>query len=276
MVVVQIQSVDDKPGNFVQEELKDGSSPKDIAALAKEKLPGLATCTINNLQVYLDSGAEFKPGTMLNHNQKLFISKTANAEPDKLIRLCILGPGGVGKSALTLRYTNDIFDEDYNPTIEDAYRKQIDIDGRTATLDILDTAGQEDYKTLRSAWLRRKDGFILVFSVDIPTSLGELTKFYDEIMDCYNADFHEQDKVPPILIVQNKADLETASTDSQVWDDAMEKVKEWGAIGLMKTSALEGLNVQAAFADIVRATRRKRNAVDEPIGGECCCCCCVM
>lgn len=34
----------------------------------------------------------------------------------------------------------------YNPTIEDAYRKQTVVDGHAIILDIMDTAGQEEYR----------------------------------------------------------------------------------------------------------------------------------
>ena len=36
--------------------------------------------------------------------------------------------------------------DEYDPTIEDSYRKQVVIDGETCLLDILDTAGQEEYR----------------------------------------------------------------------------------------------------------------------------------
>ncbi len=42
-----------------------------------------------------------------------------------------VGSGGVGKSAMTIRFTQDAFAEDYDPTIEDSYRKQIVVDGIT-------------------------------------------------------------------------------------------------------------------------------------------------
>eukprot|EP00492_Amphilonche_elongata_P004551 TRINITY_DN4926_c0_g1_i1.p2 TRINITY_DN4926_c0_g1~~TRINITY_DN4926_c0_g1_i1.p2 ORF type:complete len:68 (-),score=7.52 TRINITY_DN4926_c0_g1_i1:323-526(-) len=56
-------------------------------------------------------------------------------------RIVVLGSGGVGKSALTLRLISDEFAEEYDPTIEDSYRKQVTIDGIPALLDVLDTAG---------------------------------------------------------------------------------------------------------------------------------------
>jgi GTPase KRas protein len=56
-------------------------------------------------------------------------------------RLVIVGGGGVGKSAITLQFISNQFMQEYDPTIEDSYRRQCVIDGETALLDILDTAG---------------------------------------------------------------------------------------------------------------------------------------
>ena len=56
-------------------------------------------------------------------------------------KLVVLGSGGVGKSALTVQFVQGIFVEKYDPTIEDSYRKQIEVDGQQCMLEILDTAG---------------------------------------------------------------------------------------------------------------------------------------
>lgn len=53
----------------------------------------------------------------------------------------MLGSGGVGKSALTVQFVQGIFVEKYDPTIEDSYRKQVEVDGQQCMLEILDTAG---------------------------------------------------------------------------------------------------------------------------------------
>ena len=58
-------------------------------------------------------------------------------------KLVVVGAGGVGKSALTIQLIQNHFVDEYDPTIEDSYRKQVVIDGETCLLDILDTAGQE-------------------------------------------------------------------------------------------------------------------------------------
>jgi Ras-related protein Rap-1B len=61
-------------------------------------------------------------------------------------KLVVLGSGGVGKSALTVQFVQDIFVEKYDPTIEDKYRKKVEIDGQHCVLEILDTAGTVNLK----------------------------------------------------------------------------------------------------------------------------------
>ena len=71
------------------------------------------------------------------------------------LHLVILGDGGVGKSAITIRFTQKVFQEVYDPTIEDTYRKEVtvqcgkkDKETRTFDLEILDSAGQVRFLTL--------------------------------------------------------------------------------------------------------------------------------
>lgn len=79
-------------------------------------------------------------------------------------KMVIVGGGGVGKSALTIQLVQNHFVDEYDPTIEDSYMKQVTMDDETCLLDILDTAGQEEYSALRdhvisaaiSLLLRRK------------------------------------------------------------------------------------------------------------------------
>ena len=67
--------------------------------------------------------------------------KDANAS-NSLHKVIMVGSGGVGKSALTIQFISNYFVEEYDPNIEDCYRKQAVIDGEVCRLDILDTAGQ--------------------------------------------------------------------------------------------------------------------------------------
>ncbi|KAA0190422.1 Ras protein Ral-A [Fasciolopsis buskii] len=58
-----------------------------------------------------------------------------------VLKLIMVGSGGVGKSALTLQFMYDEFIEDYEPTKADSYRKKYVLDGEEVQIDILDTAG---------------------------------------------------------------------------------------------------------------------------------------
>ena len=93
----------------------------------------------------------------------------------------VLGGGGVGKSAVTLRLVTDNFAEHYDPTIEDSYRKQIKVDGIPATVDIVDTAGQEEFNAMRDSWIRNGKGFLLVYSITNRGSFEELETIMDEM-----------------------------------------------------------------------------------------------
>ena len=65
--------------------------------------------------------------------------------------LFVLGRGAVGKTSLTIRFLSDNFIDEYEPTIEDFYRKNVKVDGETIGLEIYDTAGQEEFSTMLSS-----------------------------------------------------------------------------------------------------------------------------
>ncbi|KAJ8325798.1 Ras GTPase [Batrachochytrium dendrobatidis] len=80
---------------------------------------------------------------------------TANRQSSYMreFKLVVVGGGGVGKSALTIQFIQEHFVDEYDPTIEDSYRKQTVVDGEVAMLDVLDTAGQEEYSAMRDTRL---------------------------------------------------------------------------------------------------------------------------
>ncbi len=87
----------------------------------------------------------------------------------------MLGDGGVGKSALTIQFISNYFVEEYDPNIEDCYRKQAVVDDEICTLDILDTAGQEEFSAMREQYMRTGEGFMLVYAVDRVTTFEMLS-----------------------------------------------------------------------------------------------------
>lgn len=69
------------------------------------------------------------------------------------------------------------FVEDYEPTKADSYRKKVVLDGEEVQIDILDTAGQEDYAAIRDNYFRSGEGFLLVFSITEHESFTATSEF---------------------------------------------------------------------------------------------------
>ena len=116
-------------------------------------------------------------------------------------RLVIMGAGGVGKSALTVRYVQGMFVERYDPTIEDSYRKAVEAEGRHWLLEILDTAGTEQFVAMRDLYMRQGDGFMLVYSMVAQGTLQEALDIRQQIVRVKErTDF-------PCVLVANKSDL---------------------------------------------------------------------
>ena len=95
------------------------------------------------------------------------------------------------------------FVTDYDPTIEDSYQKQCVIDGTVAKLDILDTAGQEEFSAMREQYMRSGEGFLLVFSLADRRSFEDAARFHKEILRVKDRDEF------PVMLVGNKADLDS-------------------------------------------------------------------
>ncbi|KAF0041321.1 hypothetical protein F2P81_007219 [Scophthalmus maximus] len=134
-------------------------------------------------------------------------------------KLVVVGAGGVGKSALTIQLIQNHFVDEYDPTIEDSYRKQVVIDGETCLLDILDTAGQEEYSAMRDQYMRTGEGFLCVFAIN-NTKSEQIKRVKDS------------DDVPMVL-VGNKCDLPARTVDTR---QAQELARSYG-IPYIETSA---------------------------------------
>lgn len=84
----------------------------------------------------------------------------------------------------------------------DSYRKQCVIDDEVALLDVLDTAGQEEYSAMREQYMRTGEGFLLVYSITSRQSFDEITTFQQQILRVKDKDYF------PMVVVGNKCDLE--------------------------------------------------------------------
>jgi len=172
-----------------------------------------------------------------------------------LYKLVLVGLGGVGKSCLTIQFISSRFVEDYDPTLEDSYRKQVNVDGEDCVLDIFDTAGQEDFSAVRDQYMRTGDGFLCVYSITYAVSFSEVQSLYDHILRVKDAD-----KVPFVL-VGNKCDLEN---EREVSKEKGEEFAKAIHCKFMESSAKTKLNVTEAFHELVREIKKWRAIHGKP------------
>lgn len=164
-------------------------------------------------------------------------------------KIVVLGAGGVGKSSVTVQFVQGVYVESYDPTIEDSYRKQIEVDGRACDLEILDTAGVAQFTAMRELYIKSGKGFLLVYSVTDENSLKELLALREQVLRIKDAD-----NVPMVLI-GNKCDLDDERMLSI--DDGIKVSQQWGLVPFYETSAMYKTNVDEAFVDVVRQIMRK-------------------
>ncbi|KAI9908155.1 hypothetical protein PsorP6_016216 [Peronosclerospora sorghi] len=173
-------------------------------------------------RLFLSSGAEISDVDELQNNDTLYISQgeafyksLGPANGQETFQMSVLGSGGVGKSALTLCFVRYYFVKDWNPCM----------------LEILDTAGQDDFESLRGQRMMDKDGYVFVYSMDSMISLH----------------INESRRpLPRIIIVDNKKDVvQREPNKCQVSTEEGRRIAHSYNVRYIETSAFTGANVTA-------------------------------
>lgn len=143
-------------------------------------------------------------------------------------------------------------------------------------LEVLDTAGQEEYTALRDQWIRDGEGFVLVYSITSRASFSRIRKFHSQIQRVKDASStssptasYLSSPVPapiareaPVMLVGNKSDRVTEREVSTQEGSAL--AKEMGC-DFVEASAKNCINVEKAFYEVVRSLRRQRQD-QKPLG----------
>lgn len=158
-------------------------------------------------------------------------------------KLVILGTSGVGKSAITIRYVMNTFCSTYDPTIEESYRKVVDIDDNQYMLEILDTAGTEQFTSIRDIYMRNGDCFILVYSIVCRQSLDYLYELYPKLLRVRESDSAIN------VVAGNKIDLNDQRKIQEYEGRDFSKTTKGD---FMECSAKDNINIAKIFEECLK------------------------
>ncbi|KAF7339383.1 hypothetical protein MSAN_02152200 [Mycena sanguinolenta] len=188
------------------------------------------------------------------------------------IKCVVVGDGAVGKTCLLISYTTNAFPGEYIPTVFDNYSANVMVDGKTISLGLWDTAGQEDYDRLRPLSYPQTDVFLICFSLVSPPSYENVrTKWYPEIS-------HHAPSTS-VVLVGTKLDLrEDQATIEKLRDRRMAPIqyqqgvqmqRDIGAVKYLECSALTQKGLKTVFDEAIRAVLNPPSRpAKKPSGGK--------
>jgi len=162
---------------------------------------------------------------------------------DNSTKIVVLGSGGVGTSAITVQFVQGIFVEKYDPTIEDSYRKMVEVDGSQFMLEILDTAGTEQFTAMRDLYMKNGQGFVLAYSIIAQSTFNDIPELRDQIVRV-----KDTENIPTVL-VGNKCDL---ADQRVITTEQGEALATKFNCKFIEASAKTKINVDEIFQTLVR------------------------
>jgi Ras family protein len=180
-------------------------------------------------------------------------------------KIALLGYPGVGKSSITLRIVQGIFPDGYDTTIEDHYTVDFKFQGKIFTLQLVDTAGQNEYSIFPRSCSVDVQGYVLVYSIDSEASFTVAKTIHDKILENVGGDHI------PLVLVGNKSDLRHVERAVSV-EEGKKQAGEWRA-AFIETSAKENMQVDEIFrlllTEIDKIDRQRGNFQEDSGNKKC-------
>ncbi|CAF0924826.1 unnamed protein product [Rotaria sp. Silwood1] len=191
----------------------------------------------------------------------------ATGRATRAIKCVVVGDGAVGKTCLLAAYAQNKFLGEYRPTIFDNYAVTVTIDQEPYTLNLFDTAGQEDYDRLRLLSYPQTDIFLVCFNIALPSSYENVrAKWIPEIAHhCPRTKF---------ILVGTQTDLRDDPKTIASLKHSHEKLisfkqgeklaRELKAVTYVECSALTQRGVKEVFDEAIIAALIKSNKPEKP------------
>ncbi|MEE6471344.1 hypothetical protein FKM82_009244 [Ascaphus truei] len=166
----------------------------------------------------------------------------------KFRKVVILGYRSVGKSSLALQFVKGDFPEEYDPTIENTWSKSLVLGTDEFDLQLVDTAGQDEYSLLPHSFVLGIHGYVLVYSVTSLKSFQIANGIHTKLQD------RRGKSLMPIVLVGNKNDLPAQSREVKT-EDGKKLADSWGA-AFMEASAKDPEKSHVIFTKIIEEIDR--------------------
>lgn len=163
---------------------------------------------------------------------------------DVLYRLVLIGDSGVGKTAILLRYSDNVYNSSFISTIGIDFRiKTIELQGKRIKLQIWDTAGQEQFHSVASSYYRNAHGIMLIYDITNAQSFIHVTKWVNNISKNSPSSIKQ-------LLIGNKCD--TDESKRVIEKDRGSTLAQELDMPFLETSAKMDVNIDAAFELITK------------------------
>ena len=167
---------------------------------------------------------------------------------DYLLKYIIIGDAAVGKSNLLLRYVHGQFKPEYQLTIGVEFgAKNIEIDSKMFRIQIWDTAGTENFRSITRAYYKNSVCALVVYDISSRDSFNNVMSW---IGDCRN----QSPKTIFIVLVGNKCDLEDKR---QVTYEEGKELADKNELLFFESSAKDGINVDDIFINSAKEISKK-------------------
>ena len=171
------------------------------------------------------------------------MSLTKNKDYDYIFKLVLIGDTCVGKSCILVRFSDDIFDDNYVTTIGVDFRfKTMVVKNKVVKIQIWDTAGQERYRSITTAYYRGAAAIIICCDCTNEESFNNIKNWVEEI-----GKYTDKDAVDK-MVFMNKCDL---TEERCIKKDEIDKFEKENGIKVLEVSAKTGEGIDKGFEYII-------------------------